>query len=383
MPTALRWRWSLDVRAGGGWLKAASEAEMGGAVGVRGATFSSYLLPPRIMSSYRPSNGKSAADKVETVDLTFSSSPEPEPRPKQPHPQRQHDRHPGQQRLPSYYKKEHRRTPIRTDGASSSSSRRHIAANISNPLPSVSADHLRQIINTSSPQKVAHLLLDLCKSSPALSGAVARGLAPHSTWAQNTIKDYQRRTGVPQVKAEVGKPSSSSAAIPGRSFGERSHDSPSTPHPKAPVKSVDILDPDSDDSLSDLEMIIAQPSRASKDKVVAGPSSSTHRAAPDQMPTSSSHVSQPALSVRVKPEPKTTAPLCMQCMKIIQPGSNCRFHLGGPKTFNQGTQKIQLWSCCKKPVSAAGCCDGVHIPLPESNHDPVPSSTGSKKPRLV
>ncbi|KAL5433017.1 hypothetical protein PMIN07_011395 [Paraphaeosphaeria minitans] len=337
------------------------------------------------MSSYRPSNGKAPVTEVETVDLTFSSSPEPEPQPKQPHPQRQLDRYPGQQRLSSYPNKEPKRTPIRANGASSTSSWHHnAAANISDPLPSVSAEHLRHIINTSSPQRVTELLLDLCKSSPALSGAVARGLAPHSVWAQNTIKDYQRRTAVPQVKSEVAKPSSSSAANPGRSFEHRSYESPRTPYSIASVKSkVDNLEADSDDSLSDLEMIFTQPSRSSKGKAVAGSSSSLHRVAHGQTPTSSMHPSQPALSVRVKPELKATAPLCMQCNKMIQPGTNCLYHLGRPKMSTRGSQKIQLWTCCNKTVSAAGCCNGDHIPLRESNDEPVPTSTGPKKPRLV
>ncbi|OAG01291.1 uncharacterized protein CC84DRAFT_185638 [Paraphaeosphaeria sporulosa] len=336
------------------------------------------------MSSYRPSNGKAPVDEVETVDLTFSS-PEPEPQPKQPHQQRQYDRYLTKQRVSGYLKKELGRTPIRANGASSSSSRHHTAAaNISDPLPSVSAEHLRQIINTSSPQKVAELLLDLCKSSPALSGAVARGLAPHSTWAQNTIKDYQRRTGVAQVKSEVGKPSSSSGAIPGRTSENRSYESPRTPYSKAPVRSeVGKFKADSDDSLSDLEMILAQPSRSSRGKAVAGPTSSIHRAAPDETPPSSMHLSQPPLPVRVKPEPQITALLCMQCDKMIQPGTNCLYHLGRPKMSTQGSQKIQLWTCCNKPLDAAGCCNGDHIPLRESTYDPVPTLTGPKKPRLV
>lgn len=338
------------------------------------------------MSSYRPSNGKAATNKVETVDLTFSSSPEPEPQPqpKQPHPQRQHDRYSGQQQVSSYLQKPPGRTPIRSIGASSSTPRHHIAANVSDPLPSVSADHLRHIINTSSPQKVTDLLLDLCKSSPALSGAVARGLAPHSSWAQNTIRDYQRRTGVPQVKAEFGKPFSSSAANPLPSFENRTYASPRTPYSKPPVKpEVDILEPDTDDSLSDLDMILAQPNRSSKGKAAAGSSSSTHRATSDQNPTSPSHTSEPALSIRVKPEPKITTPLCMQCNKIIQPGTNCLVHLGRLKLYTQGIQKIRVWSCCNKPSTAGGCYYGVHIPLRESNDDPVSTSTGSKKPRLV
>lgn len=61
------------------------------------------------------------------------------------------------------------------------------------PLPLVDSDHIRQIVNTSPREEVTELLVHLCKSSPALSGAVARGLAPHSTWAKATIDDYMGR----------------------------------------------------------------------------------------------------------------------------------------------------------------------------------------------
>jgi hypothetical protein len=341
------------------------------------------------MSFQRPTNGRPPGNDVETVDLTLSSSPEPEPQPRQPQSQRQHHRFPVQQQLPSYLQGKHGKTPTRTNGASSSSSRSQIAAATSHPLPSVSADHVRQIINSSPPQKIAELLLDLCKSSPALSGAVARGLAPHSSWAQNTINDYQRRTGLPRVKSELGKPSSSAATFLRPSPDHRSYGSPRTPHPKAPVKSeVDTLELESEDSLSDLDTLLEQHSRSTKGKSVAGPSSSINRAATGQAPTtihSPGGGRQSALSVRVKPELKNTVQSCMQCNQTIQPGLPCFFHVGRTK---MGSNKIAIWTCCSKPVNAAGCCAGEHMPLSESNRDPTPISsaptpTGLKKPRLV
>ncbi|KAJ4359995.1 uncharacterized protein N0V89_000554 [Didymosphaeria variabile] len=324
------------------------------------------------MSFQRNTHGRLAGNEVETVDLTFSSpSPEPPPKPQQ------HQRHTGQQRLPTYLNKEQGATPIRTNGASSSTSRSQTATNNPQPLPSVSAAHLRQIINSSPPQKVADLLLELCKSSPALSGAVARGLAPHSIWAQNTIRDYQRRARLPRVKSELGNPSSSSAAVPRKSPVKRSYGSPRTPHPKAPVKyGIDSLEPDTDDSLSDLEVLLEQPSGSSKAKAVGGPSSSTYGATADQNPT------QPALSVRIKPEPKASS-VCMQCNKQIQPETTCYFHVGRTKTSTQGTQKTQVWTCCNEPLNSIGCCSGDHIPLRETKLDPASASTGPKKPRLI
>lgn len=328
------------------------------------------------MSFGRRTDGEAGGKDVETVDLT-SSSPEPEPKPE---PQRQPssipNRHAGQQRFPTYLKNEKNLSHIRANGIPSpGSSRSRVPANISHPLPSVSADHLRQIINTTPPQKVADVLLELCKSSPALSGAVARGLAPHSAWAKNTIRDYQIRTGVPQVKSEPGKASSSSSssAFTRPSPVKRDYQSPRPPQPKTPVKyEIDTLDPETDDSLSDLEALLEQPSRSSglSGSAVAGPSSSSHGAATSQTPT------QPSLSVRIKPEPANTVPYCMQCEKTIQEGTPCRYHLGTLTNVTKGNPKIRIWSCCNKPPDGIGCCAGDHIPT----RDPA---TGTKKPRLV
>lgn len=334
------------------------------------------------MSSYRPSNGKMAANDVETVDLTFSS-PEPEPQAKQakqPQPQQQHDRYSRQQQITSYAKKEHGRTPITKNGSAPSSSRQRMTSSNSSSLPAVSADHLRHIITTSPPQKVTDLLLDLCKSSPALSGAVARGLAPHSIWAQNTIKDYQRRTGVPQVKSEVRTPHSSSAATPGPSTEHRSYNSPRTTHPKPAVKSeIEDLEADTDDSLSDLDTFL--PSHLSKGKAVAGPSSSFGHATTNQTPTSASRTSEPVLPVRIKPEPKAIGLQCMQCEKLIEPGTHCFYHIGQRKTYAASNgRKFPMWTCCKAPIMAVGCCKGNHIPLREPK---ITGYTESKKPRLV
>lgn len=64
-------------------------------------------------------------------------------------------------------------------------------AGISPPVRRI--DHVHRILRTSDPQAIQSVLLDLCKLSPALCGAIARGLAPHSTYAQATIKKYQHQ----------------------------------------------------------------------------------------------------------------------------------------------------------------------------------------------
>jgi len=117
------------------------------------------------------------------VDLTLSPSPSPPRRRPYPHPQP----------LP----------PLKTEFPTPRRPARPLPA-VPAPAPApapapvrINPDHLRRIIDSSDPKKVADLLFDLCIMSPALSGAVARGLAPQSSWARATIRDYRRRVGLP------------------------------------------------------------------------------------------------------------------------------------------------------------------------------------------
>ncbi|KAJ4291879.1 hypothetical protein N0V90_009775 [Kalmusia sp. IMI 367209] len=184
---------------------------------------------------------------VETVDLTLSPSPEPDPQPRRP---------PRQQQLASYLKKENRASPNATRDASLAGPRAQTAITTDPPLPSIPADKLRQIIKTTPPARVSDLLIDLCNASPALSGAVVRGLAPHSVWAQQTIKDYQRRNGLSQVKPDPGK---SRPSLENNVYMPQV-----TPNPKASVKNeVDTISigSDSSDGLDDLE-VLDQPARS-------------------------------------------------------------------------------------------------------------------------
>ena len=71
----------------------------------------------------------------------------------------------------------------------------------------VDPHHLSRILETSDVRAIRHVLLTLCKKSPALAGAVARGMAPYSVFAQAVIKDAERRRGV-QVGMGDGRGSS-------------------------------------------------------------------------------------------------------------------------------------------------------------------------------
>ncbi|KAF1968215.1 hypothetical protein BU23DRAFT_268669 [Bimuria novae-zelandiae CBS 107.79] len=319
---------------------------------------------------------------IETVDLTLSSpSPEPQPRPR-PQPPQQHAR---QQRTPV---NPNVGRGVQQRKANAGPSRPPPSPGSALAVPVISEDHLRRIINTAPIGDLKETLVKLCRSSPALSGAVVRHLAPNSTWAKDTIEDYQRRTAASLVKPELG--SSSSAAFQRPSVTKYDYGHPTTPHPKAHVKhEVDTLDYESDDYSSDLEGFPPKSSRSSNfpTRTAAGPSPS-YRATNDRNPAGDEvphDHGNSTLSVRVKPEPSATASTCIQCNQIYQPGSGsrCHYHLGRIKVEKQGSQKIKLWTCCERWEGRIGCREGDHIPLKEDRSNVNPGSTGSKKPRLL
>lgn len=156
---------------------------------------------------------------AETVDLTLSSpSPSPDPQP-QPQPQpswRPSLALPLSQPPPRPEPSVFYRPPPPPQ---------RTAPFVEPPPARIHPDHLRHIIYSSDPASVSSVLYHLCMTSPALSGAVVRGLAPHSAWAKATVSDYQRKVGslhhekppssLPVPKLEPGvRPAQGSASQP-------------------------------------------------------------------------------------------------------------------------------------------------------------------------
>ncbi|KAL5119354.1 hypothetical protein ACEQ8H_002623 [Pleosporales sp. CAS-2024a] len=144
------------------------------------------MAPPSYASASGSQRRESSSHEYDAIDLTLSS-PEPE----------QQRRLPQQQRVHSYFKGEPG-SSSRQNGTGQNPSRAHSRA--------VDPEHLAKIVKSTDYQVVEEVLLDLCLQSPALSGAVARALAPHSTFAQSLITTYlpgsQRSSGRPLVKTE-------------------------------------------------------------------------------------------------------------------------------------------------------------------------------------
>lgn len=354
-----------------------------------------------------------AARDIETVDLTLSS-PSPEP-PRASRPQLQHQPS-AQLERPTPFRGEHRPSP---NTATAGPSHRTVGADF--PVPRISQHHLRNIINTAPQHELKNLLLELCASSPALSGAVVRGLAPHSTWARDTIRDYQERKLRAQVRVKPEHASSSSAGLATSSYGRHGYGQSSTPRSTAIVKpGFDLLDSDSDHSLDDLEMLLnplthpKTPARSYRESLatpsngmlsdlrvpswkhnrssnvlstaVAGPSSSNQRTADgqnfrqDREPQTGG---EPPLSFRVKSESIPALRLCIQCEEEASPRSHCHFHAGKRKTVKQGTKTVRIWECCSQPLNSIGCCEGEHMFMRTLDSPDSFTPTSSKKPKLI
>jgi hypothetical protein len=341
------------------------------------------------MSSRR---GRAARD-VETVDLTLSSpSPSPEPLIRsQPQPRRQSSQQQSHQRQqnPVSTKGEHRTSSSKTVSNKTVAGPSHRTSSTAFPAPKINEVYLRRLIDTTPVGELKDLLLELCKTSPALSGAIVRGLAPHSTWAQNTIRDYQKRAVRVQVKPEHAN--SSSAVLPPASSGVLNHGLSSTSRPTSSVKpELDPLETDSDSSLKDLQFLMNPTTPLPKTPATSKPGNSARSdlkvpAATQNRLISLSDSTVAGPSSKVKPEPRHALPYCMQCEQRVMPKSTCHFHVGRPRVQKKGTPGVKLWTCCTKPMDSVGCCEAEHM-LIKDPISPSPDSSSpitAKRPRLV
>ncbi|KAI1514689.1 hypothetical protein L13192_03958 [Pyrenophora tritici-repentis] len=125
----------------------------------------------------------------ETIDLTLSSpEPEPQARPQPRAPTRL---------TQTYISRDPRQYSISRvkyePGQASGPAHVPVAPQRSRPI---NPDHLKAIISTTDKDDLQNVLLDLCKISPAFSGALVRGLTPHSAFARKMTKQHRVSTQV-------------------------------------------------------------------------------------------------------------------------------------------------------------------------------------------
>jgi hypothetical protein len=327
---------------------------------------------------------------VDTIDLTLSS-PEPEQRRRLPS---------QQQRLPSYFKKEPGadsgdRTRVKREqgvpGPRPNGSRSH--------TPAINPQHLARMLDTTEPRALKAMLLELCKHSPALSQAIARGLAPYSMYAQGLIKQHRanlRASAARPVKQErsaedvayertrqrltaqaAARGSSQSRAQPSSS-GPSARGSQPTPRPRITQSFASQSVPqvkferrvEVEDSDSDLDQYIPDEFPVSNQRVKTERLPLRHTASPNtaNRMTRPVPLSERLASVRAGSESNTATKPCTQCHELVKDEAGvCFYHP------NQELKATGLDQCpdCIEPWSEEGCCVGMHVTEQDTHLDPL------------
>ncbi len=336
-------------------------------------------------------------DNVTTIDLTLSS-PEPESQPQIT---------PQKSQLTDYFKKESRsyNTPYVNHeqdqrGSSFQSVRKDHQTRHASP------GNINQIINTSDPMVLKKVLLELCQMSPALRGAVTRGLASHSrkqhgikrerevmqtpaSQKLNVHKSYRPYESVKQTPAViVNMDPDRSSNLRGSHTQHQSIRRPTqTPAPSQFVSHVKR------------EYPLALPGSGSDEDELHVPGSfprsaqrvnSASSAQDAQQSSSASNRGTKALSLSerlaiIKQEKSAAPKRCAQCGELfLSEEDMCIYHPGYRISQANGED---VWSCCKFPVEAIGCDNGKHIDpenrFKRSSVSPSPDWMQQKQPKLV
>jgi hypothetical protein len=297
----------------------------------------------------RDSSRPSMPTGIDEIDLTLSSpSPEPQSRTQQrPH------THRGSRPIQT---PSNRSTHIKGERhASRTSAQRQPPAP---PAVRISPKDMEAIINTSDPVALRAVLLNLCSYSPAFSGALARGLAQHSRYAQNLMQQQQHQS----------RPASTN------NHWERSHlvNNNLTRFGSGNIKregQISLLE-DGDSSVLASSPIVpsfvkpehnTSPSRSSS-------SSDTTFSEPLRRPNPPPRSGIPG-AFPVSPEPRFKQSLsttksslrlctCTRCRQPFTEGdvTKCFYHTGRKMTKMNAAGVLEtLYSCCDGPSWNTGC----------------------------
>lgn len=335
---------------------------------------------------------------ADTIDLT-NSSPEPERQPRLP---------PTQQQLSNYFKKEPRAdlggsTRVRSGRNATEMNDRGSRQ----PVRQIHPQHMAKLVDSTNPQVLRNVVLELCKISPALSGSIARGIAPYSTFAKALIiqhgHDQSASTSRP-VKTERHDDDDAYEYMKQRLAGpqkkgeqslnraQSSSNVASAHRPQhAGTQSVSGLKrappPDMDDSDSDLDSYIP---------TAFTPSVPRHQRLPlRDTSTSSTPIREPtfrtpnftgrsARPARVQERPKVKAELesCTLCHKPIEDEAESCWYHPSSKIADDGTT---VCDSCSEPLEEMGCVIGMHVSESEAQLQQSHagrSDSPSKRPRI-
>ncbi|KAL6711058.1 hypothetical protein ACN47E_006933 [Coniothyrium glycines] len=309
------------------------------------------------------------------IDLTLDSSPEPEQR----------------NSMPS--RQPHRQSQLKWEGQSSTIPRMVVGSKVIPHASQVSAmeapsrpihpEHLRNIIDTSDSTALRQVLFNLCQWSPALSGAVARGLAPHSTFAKQ-LKDRNRNAS--SAHRTASRPVASIAPVsntavklekPGlmsnSKFKQEQSPTPirnqsqtSTAYdgrhvaPRATIKQENA--PNSHHTTADDELRRPQSVMRSAQRVSSSQSANRHQhggpatlSSGRAKPSSSFQKNMPAkIKQEANNRSKSMMKTCVRCDNLFRDDEDdfCMYH---PGEFGKQEDGILLWSCCLDSQECAGC----------------------------
>ncbi|KAJ8114305.1 hypothetical protein OPT61_g3788 [Boeremia exigua] len=284
----------------------------------------------------------------------------------------------------------------------------------------INPQHVKRIIDTSGHHALRSVVLQLCKTSPALSGAIVRGLAPHSPWAQalmrgqqaklrtqtqHTIKAEPRaneQAADERVKKQLGSSSNAQSLTPQNRTNHTNH-ADRTPRvhenrdglrlppssQKAPnVKREHRPSPtDSDDSTNivGFSAIDKDTGRQRSNHSIAAPRDSRHHSATNHGNERQAIQQRSTRNAVTDQKPG----VCLQCGEMLEEtGIECYFHTGQEAPARPGD--IPQYTCCNRFVGEPGCKVGRHIDSRAGTvtnaKRPSPSHHGSqwsKKPRVL
>lgn len=349
-------------------------------------------MPP----SWNDRGRSSVKMPVEEIDLTLSPSPEPQPRSRLSPRSNLVFAQPG----PKYRRTSPIKMERRPSGVNMESGRRQSSTQIQTThQPHIKPQDLAGIINTCDTNALRTVLLNLCKISPALSGAVARGLAPHSSYARNLIRQHNR----PQftrshVKTErQGSPSTHSDSpdlLSSPQFTtlvkQQRHPSPA---PSTGSSSTAFSDPVLKASLSPPPQAFPGSFPKSPERDVGRQPQSD--ALPFLRPHMGNSTNSSASSSRnvfsntpsgfqhAQSNQATATKKCTRCEHHFLDGSteDCFYHPGRKQVaVDVAGQRVVIYSCCHRSEWEAPCAIGSHVAPIVSALDSLKRSRPTSEP---
>jgi hypothetical protein len=242
------------------------------------------------------------------------------------------------------------------------------------------------------------VLINLCKTSPAFSGALVRGVAHHSSSAQGMIKQYQQYHA--PTRNFVAGPASDEDSDDAYELAKKKL---ATNIRRGPQSYATLPPPRGAQSVPRIKSE-ALPQHDSHDLLRPGPyprttPRPTSMRSPLQHILSSSSAANRGPSVpltqRFASVSKASAPASKKCIQCKEPYKDdnevCMWHPGSKVREVDGSI---VWDCCHDPLSTAGCGFGAHVSAEETNEgtslqrkrpSPSPASGPSqqKRPRVL